>query len=64
MRLDDIVVVLDFNVFWGKWLIGRVLEVYFGFDGWVWNVEVKMVMGMYSWFIIKIVVIYFVEGDE
>lgn len=56
------VIVVDSNVIWGKWIIGRIIEVYFGFDGWVCNVKVKILIGEYSWLVIKIVVIYFVEG--
>lgn len=52
------------NVVRGKWVVGRVIKVYFGVDGCVWNVIVKIVIGEYSCLVIKIVVIYFVEGDD
>ena len=56
--------VLDQNAVRGKWVVGRVLEVYPGQDGRVRNVKVKTATGDYSRLITKIAVIEPAEGFD
>ena len=63
VRVDDFVMVLDQNAVRGKWVVGRVLEVYPGQDDdRVRNVKVKTSTGDYSRPITKIAVIEPAEG--
>lgn len=64
VRVNDVVVVADSNAIRGKWVVGRVLEVYPGADGYVRNVKVKTQAGEYSRPVTKIAVIHPAEGDE
>lgn len=42
VRVDDIVIMEDFNFVRGNWIIGRIVNVYFGKDGRVRNVKIKI----------------------
>ena len=64
VQVDDIVVVSDNNALRGKWIIGRILEVFPGPDNRVRNVKVKTPTGVYSRPITKIAVICPVDGDN
>lgn len=55
---------VDSNIVWVKLVVGWIINVYFGLDGWVYNIRVKIVIGEYNYLVIKIVVIYFVEGYD
>ncbi len=57
VKVDDFVIVADSNAVRGKWIIGRVIEVYPGEDGQVRNVRIRTPSGEYSRPITKIVVI-------
>ena len=56
--------VQDSNALRGKWIAGRVIEVYPGQDGKVRNVKVKTPTGEYSRPITKIAVVQPAEGFE
>ena len=56
--------VLHQNAVRGKWVFGRVLEVYPGQDGRVRNVKVMTATGDYSRPITKIAVIELAEGSD
>ena len=62
LRPDDIVVVKEDNALRGKWLIGRVVEVFPGSDGKVRNIKVKTPTGTYSRPVTKVAVIHPAEG--
>jgi len=62
VRVNDIVTLGDNNAVRGKWVIGRIMEVYPGADGRVRNVRVKTPTGTYSRPIGKIAVIHPAEG--
>ena len=62
--VDDFVMVQDSNALRGKWITGRVIEVYPGQDGKVRNVKVKTPTGEYSKPITKIAVVQPAEGFE
>ena len=62
--VDDFVMVQDSNALRGKWITGRVTEVYPEQDGKVRNVKVKTATGEYSRPITKIAVAQPAEGFE
>ncbi|XP_041463438.1 uncharacterized protein LOC121414350 [Lytechinus variegatus] len=62
VRVDDIVMLADANEVRGKWLLGRVVEVYPGLDDRVRNVKVRTASGEYRRPITKIAVICPAEG--
>ena len=64
VQVDDFVMVAEPNAVRGKWIIGRVVEVYPGQDGRVRNVKVKTPTGEYSRPITKIAVIQPAEGFD
>ena len=64
VQVDDFVMVAEPNTVRGKWIIGRVVEVYPGQDGRVRNVKVKTPTGNYSRPITKIAVIQPAEGFD
>ena len=64
VKVDDFVIVSDNNAVRGKWIIGRIIEVYPGQDGNVRNVKVRTPSGEYSRSITKIVVIQPAEGYD
>jgi hypothetical protein len=64
VNIDDFVIVSDNNAVRGKWIIGRIIEVYPGQDGNVRNVKVRTPSGEYSRLITKIVVIQPAEGYD
>ena len=64
VKVDDFVIVSDNNVVRGKWIIGRIIEVYPGQDGKVRNVRVRTPSGDYSLPVTKIVVIQPAEGYD
>ena len=57
VQVDDFVMVAEPNTVRGKWIIGRIVEVYPGQDGRVRKVKVKTPSGEYSRPITKIAVI-------
>ena len=52
------------NALQGKWMLGRIIEVYPGEDGRARNVRVKTATGEYSRPVMKIAVIYSAEGYD
>ena len=64
VKVDDFVIVSYNNAVRGKWIIGRIIEVYPGQDGNVRNVKVRTPSGEYSRPITKIVVIQPAEGYD
>ena len=66
VRVDDIVVVQDSNAVRGKWITGRIVNVFPGKNGRVRNVKVKTATTYYERPITKIAVLYTAEeyGDE
>jgi hypothetical protein len=61
VKADDFVIVSDNNAVRGKWIIGRIIEVY---PVKVRNVKVRTPSGEYSRPITKIVVIQHEEGYD
>jgi hypothetical protein len=47
VKVDDFVIESDNNAVRGKWIIGRIIEVYPGQDGNVRNVKVRTPSGEY-----------------
>ena len=64
VRVNDIVIVADSNAVRGKWIVGRVIEVYPGKDSKVRNIKVKTASGEYSRPVTKIAVIQPAEDVE
>ena len=64
VRVNDVVIVADSNAVRGKWIVGRVIEVYSGKDGKVRNIKVKTATGEYSRPVTKIAVIQPAEDVE
>ena len=64
VEVGDLVVLADNNPIRGRCTIGRVIEVYPTADGRVRNVKVKTPAGEYSRPVMKIAVIYPVEGYD
>ena len=62
VRVDDIVVVRDSNAVRGKWVTGRIVNVFPGKDGRVRNVKVKTATTQYERPITTIAVLYPAEG--
>ena len=64
VRVNDVVIEADSNAVRGKWIVGRVIEVYPGKDGKVRNIKVKTATGEYSRPVTKIAVIQAAEDVE
>ena len=64
VKPEDIVIVKDVNPKRGKWIIGRVIEVYPGPDDKVRNVKVKTPTGTYNRPVTKLAVIHPAEGHD
>ena len=65
LKVNDIVMVAaEISSIRGKWLVGRVLEVYPGSDGKVRNVCVRTAKGTYQRPVTKVAVIYPAEGYD
>ena len=62
VSVDDFVIVSDPNAIRGKWMRGRVTQVFPGQDGLVRNVKVRTATGSYMRPITKICVIHPAEG--
>ena len=62
VSVDDFVIVADPNAIRGKWMRGRVTQVFPGQDGLVRNVKVRTATGSYMRPITKICVIHPAEG--
>ena len=64
VRVNDIVIVADSSAVRGKWIVGRVIEVYPDKDGKVRNIKVKTASGEYTRPVTKIAVIQPAEDVE
>ncbi|KAJ8036637.1 hypothetical protein HOLleu_20672 [Holothuria leucospilota] len=64
VRVDDIVMMVETNAVRGKWILGRVVQVYPGSDGKVRNLRVKTSTTEFCRPVTKIAVIYPAEGYE
>lgn len=62
VRVGDFVIVAETNAVRGKWLMGKVVQVFPGKDGLERNVQVKVATGTYTRPITKICVIYPAES--
>ena len=62
VQCDDVVMIPDPKGVRGKWIIGRVIEVYMGDDKKVRNVKVKAANNVYARPVTKLVEIYPAEG--
>ena len=64
VRVDDIVIIQDPNAVRGRWITGRIINVFPGRDGRVRNVKVKTATSCYERPITKIAVLYPAEGHK
>ena len=62
VQVNDVVTYTDDNAVRGKWMLGRIVEVYPSQDGRIRNVKVKTSVGQHIGAVTKFAVIYPAEG--